>query len=174
MELAGLDACDPGPYCVEMLALHQARGSQRLVLLLVTSLAVLLLTGCGPSAPTPAICAEATRTPLLKANLDPWTPSAPFTLPAGSVAWLQVTRLPASAEGLFGTVAGVAELHSIPSGATPSVVTQAKGDKQSQDPSIVVQKALTWRKLPLSPGAWQLYSASDPGIEVVSCVTVSS
>ena len=159
-----------------MQALHKASGGQRVARRLVTGLSLVLLTGgCSPSpASSPPICGEAARTPLLKVNLDPWTPSAAFTLAAGSVAWIQVTKLPFSAGGLFGTIAGVAEVHSIPSGATPNVVTKANGDKESQDPAIVVQKALTWQKLTLAPGAWQLYSESNPGIEVVSCVGVRS
>ncbi len=159
-----------------MQALHRAGSARLRVLLLAISLGLLLLTGCGSSASnsSPAICGEAARTPLLKANLDPWTLSAPFTVPAGSVAWIQVTKLPLSDEGLFGTINGIAELRWIRSGATPNIVTQANGYKDSSDPLFEVKKGLAWQELPLAPGAWQLYSFSDPGIEVVSCVAVKS
>jgi hypothetical protein len=106
---------------------------------------------------------------MLKANLDPWVPSATFDLPAGSVAWIQVTKLPAASEGLFGTVAGIAELHWVPSGVAPNVVTASNGGKESKDPFIEVQKGPPWQKMALAAGAWQLYSASDPGIDVISC-----
>ena len=80
-----------------------------------------------------------------------------------------MTRDPESSEGLFGTVAGIAELQSIPSAATPNISTQPNGDKEPHDPSITIDKALTWQGLDLRAGAWQLYSFSNPGIEVVGC-----
>lgn len=125
-----------------------------------------LLLGCGllPQA-APKVCDPAARTELLKARLEPWVTSAPFTVQRSSAAWLQVTTLPAASEGLFGSIAGIAELHSIPAGASPVY----DADHLPTDPAINVMKALTWQELSLGPGAWQLYSMSDPGIEVVSC-----
>lgn len=159
-----------------MQALHKTGRTQRLVLSLVMSLGLLSIASCGSPTQnlTPKICEQAARTELLHANLDPWTPSAPFTVPAASTAWLQVTKLPFSSEGLFGSIAGVAEVHSMPSGATPTVVTDSNGNQESRDPAIIVQKGLTWQELTLGAGAWQLYSASNPGIEVVSCARVES
>jgi hypothetical protein len=141
---------------------------------LVIGCGVVSIAGCAsPSqGSTPRICDQAARTELLKARLDPWIPSASFTIAPASTAWLQVTTLPTSSEGLFGSIAGVAEVHSIPSGVSPLVVTNSSGDKESRDPATVVQKALTWQELKLTAGAWQLYSASNPGIEVVGCTKV--
>ena len=129
----------------------------------------ILATSCGfgPQATAPKICDQAARTELLNTRLEPWVSSAPFTVLRVSEVWLQVTTLPSSSDGLFGSIAGVAELHSIPEGTSPSV----NGNHESMDPAIIVQKALTWQELSLGPGAWQLYSLSDPGIEVVSCPT---
>jgi hypothetical protein len=154
-----------------MPACRKIGDSRRLVVLLATGVGLIAFAGCGPSTPssTAQVCNEAARTELLKANLEPWILSAPFTLPAGSEAWIQVTKLPAASEGLFGTVAGIAELHWIPNGAAPTVVTASNGGKESKDPFIEVQKAPPWQKMALAAGAWQLYSVSDPGIEVVSC-----
>jgi len=137
---------------------------------LATTLSLIALAGCTTTQNAGStVCSVDKRTPLLKITLVEWTPSQPFTVRSGSVAWIQVTRDPTSSEGLFGTVGGIAELHSIPSGTAPSVVTSSNGDTQSQDPAIVIQKPLTWQKLSLEHGGWQLYSLSNPGIEVVSC-----
>ncbi len=92
-----------------------------------------------------------------------------FTLAPASTAWLEVTILPGSSEGLFGDLGGIAEVHSIPSGSSPTVGTGPDGIKDSRDPAIIVQKALVWQELNLKSGAWQIYSLSDPGIEIVSC-----
>jgi hypothetical protein len=135
------------------------------------SYGLLSLASCAspPQSHTPKICEDTARTELLSAKLDPWVPSAPFTLAPASTAWLQVTRLPVSSEGLLAGFAGVAELHSMPSGSTPTVGTGPDGIQESKDPAIIVQKGLTWQPLSLGAGIWQLYSESNPGIEVVSC-----
>jgi hypothetical protein len=130
---------------------------------------LLCLAGCSVSFDASTVCSPDQRTELLNATLEPWTPSAPFTIRGGAVAWIQVTRAPESDEGLFGTVAGIAELWSVRSGATPNITTQPNGDKEPHDPRITVDKGLTWQELDLQPGAWQLYSFSNPGIAVVSC-----
>jgi hypothetical protein len=106
---------------------------------------------------------------LLNEKLNSWTPSTPFTLAPASTAWIEVTILPAAYEGLFGHLVEVADVHSIPSGSSPSVGTGPDGIQESRDPLIKVQKASVWQELPLGAGAWQIYSLSDPGIEIVSC-----
>jgi hypothetical protein len=137
---------------------------------LATTLTLLALAGCTSTQHAAStICTVDKRTPLLNMTLVEWTPSPPFTVGSGSAAWIQVTKDPTSSGGLFGTMGAIAEVHSIPSGTAPNVVTGSNGDRQSQDPAIVIQKALTWQKLSLADGDWQLYSASNPGIEVVSC-----
>ena len=129
-----------------------------------------LLAGCSVTFnSSPELCSPDRRTELLNVTLEAWTPSSPFTICAGSDAWIQVTKDPASAEGLFGTLNGIAELYSIPSGATPNITTEPNGYRDPHDPSITIDKALTWQELKLKAGAWQLYSFSNPGIEVVSC-----
>jgi hypothetical protein len=128
------------------------------------------LVGCGPFGPSaPTICDQGERTELLKAMLVPWTPSAQFTLKSGATGWIQVTTLPESDEGLFGNVAGAAEVYSVHGGVPPNVTTAPNGDREPHDPSITIGKALTWQELPMGPGGWQLYSFSNPGIEVISC-----
>jgi hypothetical protein len=106
---------------------------------------------------------------LLNEKLADWTPSTPFTLAPKSAAWLEVTILPFSAEGLLAGFAGIAEVHSIPSGASPTVGTGPDGIQDSKDPAIIIQKAGIWQQLSLKSGAWQIYSESNPGIEIVSC-----
>lgn len=139
-------------------------------LYLATTLSLLVLAGCTATQHAAStVCSVDKRAPLLKTTLVEWTPSPSFTVGSGLVAWIQVTKEATSSGGLFGTMGGIAELHSIPNGAAPNVVTSSNGDRESQDPAIVIQKALTWQKLSLSHGDWQLYSASNPGIEVVSC-----
>ncbi len=128
-----------------------------------------VLAGCGLSGScAPTICDQSQRTKLLNANLGPWTPSAPFTLKTGTTGWIQVTKLPQADEG-FGGMAGAAEVYSLHKGATPNITTTSNGDKEPHDPSITIQKGLTWQQLPLGAGDGQLYSFSNPGIEVVSC-----
>lgn len=63
----------------------------------------------------------------------------------------------------------IAELHSLRNGTAPRIEASANGDQTSKDPAIVIQKPLTWQRLPFGAGTWQLYSESNPGIEVVSC-----
>src|SRR5689334_19093378 len=107
------------------------RSAISLCALVAIGLGVLCLAGCSvtfDSAPT--ICSPDQRTELLNATLEPWTPSAPFTIGGGAVAWIQVTRDPESAEGLFGTLGGIAEVWSMPSGATPNITTKPNGDKE--------------------------------------------
>ncbi|HZK72810.1 MAG TPA: hypothetical protein VFD88_02250 [Clostridia bacterium] len=131
----------------------------------------LLMSSCGPTpqATSPKICDQAARAELLKSRLEPWVPSAPFTVAPASAAWLQVTVVPEAADGLFGSIAGIAELHSIPNDASPTTGPGVDGNPESKDPAIIVKKSLTWQELDLAQGAWQLYSVSDPGIEVVGC-----
>ena len=129
-----------------------------------------LLVSCGPSQnATQSVCNQRQRTELLNVTLDPWAPSMPFGVDQDKVAWIQVTHPPSSSETLFGSLGGIAEVHSLKSGAAPRVETSANGDKTSKDPAIIIQKPLTWQLLQLGPGIWQLYSLSNPGIEVVSC-----
>jgi hypothetical protein len=144
---------------------------QRIVLWLVMSLGALSTAGCSllPQSSVARICEPAARTVLLNEQLDSWNPSTPFTLAATSTAWLEVTILPGSSEGLLGTIAGVATVHPIPSGSSPTAGVGPDGIKDSRDPVINVQKALTWQALSLRAGAWQIYSEFDPGIEIVSC-----
>jgi hypothetical protein len=144
------------------------------VLSLVLSLGLLSTASCGSSPQSSKICEPPARTVLLNEKLDPWNPSTPFTLAPASTAWLEVTILPFSSEGLFGTIAGVAEVHSIRGGSSPAVGTGPNGIKESKDPAIIVQTALTWQELSLGAGAWQIYSESNPGIEIVSCPRVGS
>ncbi len=157
-----------------MQAFHQTGRRQRLVLSLVVFL--LLTASCGSPAQSSSskICEPAARTVLLNERLDPWTPSTPFTVAPASTVWLEVTILPFSSEGLFGTIAGVAEVHSIPAGSSPTVGTGPDGIKESKDPAIIVQKALTWQELSLGTGAWQIYSESNPGMEIVSCPRIGN
>jgi hypothetical protein len=152
---------------------EDASRGKRGVLSLVAICAFLLMSSCGliPQAASPKICAEAARTELLKSRLQSWVPSVPFTVGQGSAAWLQVTLEPEAASGPFGSIAGIADLHPIPSGSSPTTGPGVDGSPESKDPTIVVKKSLTWQKLDLAPGAWQLYSEWDPGIEVVGCPT---
>lgn len=130
----------------------------------------LLLVGLvAPSCGTPLICDPDQRTELIKADLVEWQPSPAFKLKEGSTGWIQVTRLPESAEGLFGTINGVAVVYSVHSGVAPKLTTDANGNVQPHDPSIIIDKGLTWQRLALGSGDWQLYAYSNPGIEVVSC-----
>jgi hypothetical protein len=151
--------------------LYQRLWRQRAVLWLVMSLGALSTAGCSllPQTSVPRICEPAARTVLLNEQLDSWNPSTPFTLARASTAWLEVTILPFSAEGLFGGIGGIAEVHSIPSGSSPTVGTGPDGIKDSRDPAIIIQKALIWQQLSLKAGAWQIYSESNPGIEIISC-----
>lgn len=137
----------------------------------ITASALLsVLAGCGPfGSAAPTICDQGVRTELLNSHLDSLMPSQPFTLKSGSTGWIQVTVLPSSYEGLFGDVGGVAEVHPVHSGVPPNLAPTANGGQESRDPSIVIDKAGTWQQLPMGPGDWQLYSFSNPGIEVVSC-----
>jgi hypothetical protein len=150
---------------------HHNGRRQRLVPSLVVGLGLLSAASCGsPSqSTTSTICEPAARTVLLNEKLDPWNPSTPFTLVPASTAWIEVTILPFSYDGLFGDVGGVAEVHSIPSGSSPTVGTGPNGIKDPKDPAIIVQKGLVWQELNLKSGAWQIYSVSNPGIEIVSC-----
>lgn len=146
--------------------------SQDIVFAVVaTLLCELALDSCGPigNSTAPAICDASARTELLNVTLDPWTPSTPFTLKPGTTGWLQLTKLPQADEGLFGGTAGAGEVYSLRSGAEPNITTKPNGDKEPHDPSITIDKALTWQQMPLGPGDWELYSFSNPGIEVVSC-----
>jgi len=151
--------------------LHQTRAGERVVLWLVMSLGALSTAGCSvlPQSAVATICEPAARTELLNEQLNSWKPSTPFTLAPASTAWLEVTILPGSAEGLFGTIAGVADVHSIPNGSSPTIGTGPDGIQDSRDPTTVIQKAGIWQQLSLKAGAWQIYSESDPGIEIVSC-----
>ena len=128
------------------------------------------LGSCGPiDAEAPAICDKSARTELLNVTLDPWVPSTPFALKSGMAGWIQLTKLPQADEGLFGGAAGGGEVYSLHSGAVPNITTKPNGDREPHDPSITIDKALTWQRLPMGTGDWQLYSFSNPGIEVVGC-----
>lgn len=130
----------------------------------------LLLAGfVAPSCGTPLICEADQRTELLNVVLVELKPSPAFTLKDGYTGWIQVTRLPMSAEGPFGTIGAVAEVHSVRSGVAPNLKTDANGGVESHDPAINIDKSFTWQLLPMGSGAWQLYSLENPGIEVVSC-----
>ena len=144
---------------------------KRLVSSLVVICAFLPISSCDltPQAASPKICDQAVRTELLKSRLEPWVPSAPFTVAQASAAWLQVTRVPEAADGLFGSIAGIAELHPIPNGTSPTTGPGVDGNPMSKDPAIIVKKSGTWQALDLAAGDWQLYSEFDPGIEVVGC-----
>ncbi len=150
---------------------HRDGRRQRLVPSLVVGLGLLSAASCGsPSqSSTSTICEPAARTVLLNEKLDPWNPSTPFTVAPASTVWLEVTILPFSSEGLFGTIAGVAEVHPIHGGSSPTIGTGPDGIKESKDPAIIIQKGLTWQELSLGKGVWQIYSASNPGIEMISC-----
>lgn len=126
------------------------------------------LLGCSPSQ-TATVCKQAQRTELLNTKLEAWTPTTPFTLESGNTAWIQVTHRPFLSTTLFGSLGAIAELHSLKNGAAPQIETDPNGDETSKDPAIIIQKPLTWQRLPFGAGSWQLYSESDPGIEVVSC-----
>ena len=111
-------------------------------------------------SPAPTICDAGSRTELLNARLDPWKPSPPFTLQSGATGWIQLTVLPASYEGLFGHIAGAAEVYSVHSGVQPNITTAANGDQEPHDPSITLDKAQTWQLLPMGPGRSCIPSAT--------------
>jgi hypothetical protein len=106
---------------------------------------------------------------LLNEQLDPWIPSTSFTLAPASTAWLEVTIRPQSAEGLLAGFGALAEVYSMQSGSGPSLVRGPNGILDSRDPAIIIQNALVWQQLSLKAGAWQIYSVSNPGIEIVTC-----
>ena len=141
----------------------------------VAVLGILLPAGCVDGGDEPSVsgseppCGPAEQVALLAADLVELEPSATIEVPPGTAAWIRVTKRPTAAGGLFGEVGGVAELHSIPADAVPALVTDAAGNRRSADPSIVVRRALIWERADLEPGAWRLYSLSNPGIEVVAC-----
>ncbi len=88
---------------------------------------------------------------------------------AKTTDWVTVTRPPAEYDGLFGHINGVADLHIIPAGTVPAIVTQPNGYQDSKDPFVVLQQG-SWQMLSIKPGSWQVYSAQhDLGITVVSC-----
>jgi len=132
---------------------------------------VLAATAChGQNAVQPKVCDVSRGTVLLQAvKLTEKVPSADFSVPARSTVWVRVDFLPTSAGGLFGTVGGVAELHSVAAGAAPLMQTAANGDVTPLDPPIVVHKAVKWERTALAAGDWQLYSLSDPTISLLSC-----
>ena len=126
-----------------------------------------MTAACGPFPST--VCGKEQRTELLNVVLEPWTPSPPFILGTGKIVWIQLTRRPFVSDPLFGSTGAIAEVHPIADGTRPKVTTDPNGEPMAQDPSILIHKELTWQKLSMGSGSWQLYSESNPGIEVVSC-----
>ena len=128
-------------------------------------------SACGGSdaASPPRVCAAEARTTLLEVTLDAWAVSPPFTVAAKTTTWVTVTKLPMEYDGLFGHINGVADLHTIPAGEAPIVETRPDGNRDSKDPSIVLQQD-GWQTLSLRQGSWQVYTAQHQlGIRVVSC-----
>jgi len=121
------------------------------------------------SASTPKVCAADARTTQLDVTLDPWILSQAFTVVPKTTTWVTVTTLPVEYDGLFGHINGVADLHSIPAGTSPTVGTGPDGIQESRDPDLVLQRD-SWQMLSLNPGSWQAYTLEHHlGIKLVSC-----
>ncbi len=121
------------------------------------------------SASTPKVCAADARTTQLDVTLDPWILSKAFTVVPKTTTWVTVTTLPVEYDGLFGHINGVADLHSIPAGTSPTVGTGPDGNQESRDPDLVLQRD-SWQMLSLNPGSWQAYTLEHHlGIKLVSC-----
>ena len=127
---------------------------------------LLAASSCGQSA-SASVCSKPQRMELLKVQLQDdfghFPPSPPFTVKDRYAAWVQVTQ---AVEGLFGNRT---QLYYIANGATPNVTTDPGGNLAFNDPTIIIDEPMTWRKLPMKPGTWQLYSFTNPTIEVVAC-----
>jgi hypothetical protein len=128
----------------------------------------LAVAACSGRTKQQAICAEHSQRNLLSARLEPWVPSPAFTVAPETTAWVRVTKLPVDADGLFGTVGGVAQLHTVQAATPPQVVTE-DGNKVAKDPFVVIKQASQWQLLPLEAGTWRIYSVTNPAIEVVAC-----
>jgi hypothetical protein len=131
------------------------------------------LGACGSSqSASDSICDQSQRTELLtmafKGDVGNWSTTPPFTIKDGEVGWVQVTRDDGDT-GLFAHFAGIAEVYYIPGGTAPNVGTTSDGWPDPRDPHVVIDKGLTWQKLPMKPGQWQLYNFTTTTIEVVSC-----
>lgn len=106
---------------------------------------------------------------LLDVVLNNWTPSPVFSVSPNTTVWIGLTSLPVTYGGPFGDIGPVADLHPIHAGTTPAIVADSNGNKYSNDPIIELQNDLKFRKASISPGSWQIYSNTDPGIRIVSC-----
>jgi hypothetical protein len=124
---------------------------------------------CGPFGASPKVCDPAARTTVLDAKLAEWTPSADFTVNPKTTLWITLTVLPVTYGGLFGDIGPVADLHPIPAGAQPKIVTDSRGDVSSNDPIIELQYDQKFDPISIAPGTWQIYANNDPGILLVAC-----
>jgi hypothetical protein len=137
------------------------------VLLMVGIVGITL--SCGAQQPGASLCAPGDQTLLLDLMLTEWTPSTDFTVSPNTTVWIGLTTLPVTYGGPFGDIGPVADLHPIHAGATPAIVTDSSGNKNSTDPIIELQNDQKFRKASIGPGTWQMYSNTDPGIRIVSC-----
>jgi len=145
-----------------------SRRLTRRLLAVAVAVVCLAVAACSARTKQQEICAERSQRNLLSAQLKPWIPSPAFAVTSGATVWVRVTTLPIDADGLFGTVGGVAQLHTVKAASPPQIATE-DGHKVAKDPSVVIKKASQWQQLKLQPGTWRIYSVTNPAVEVVAC-----